>query len=310
MTIQLSAPLSRAFARMKKVLFQPFDLSLWLGMGLSAFLAGLADGEGGGRSWLKDHHDRADLRDAFAWPYEAWDWLTGHPGWAALIVMGVLTLVALVVLFTWLSSRGKFMFLHNVATGTGEVSRPWNAYQRQGNALTLWRLVFGVAVAAVVGVMIFQIILASGAAYHHELFEGVSWMTALGFGFLFFLVILVAGIIAELLEAFVVPIMAKERIGVNDAWRRLFPLIQARPGHFILYLLLVFVLHIAVAVAVVTLGLFTCCLGFLFLIIPYVSSVVLLPVSVTFRAFSLEFLAQFGPEFDLLSSPEPAPESL
>ena len=310
MTIQLSAPLTRAFEHMKQILFKPFNLALWLGMGLSAFLARLADGEGGGRSWIKDHHDRAHLREVFEWPYEAWDWLTGHPGWAALIVMGVLVILGLAVLFTWLSSRGKFMFMHDVVTGTGEVTRPWNLYQHQGNALTVWRLVFGVTVAAVVGVMIFQIILASGAAYHSELFEGISWMTALGFGFLFLLVILAAGIISELLVAFVVPIMAKERIGVNAAWRKLFPLIQAKPGHFILYLLLVFVLHIAVAMAVVTLGLFTCCLGFLFLIIPYVSSVVLLPVSVTFRAFSLAFLAQFGPEFDLLSSPEPAPESL
>jgi hypothetical protein len=50
--------------------------------------------------------------------------------------------------------------------------------------------------------------------------------------------------------------------------------------------------------------LFTCCIGFLLLIIPYIGSVVLLPVFYTFRAFSIEFLEQYGEEFVLFPKPE------
>jgi hypothetical protein len=57
---------------------------------------------------------------------------------------------------------------------------------------------------------------------------------------------------------------------------------------------------------VVVIGLFTCCAGFLLLAIPYVNAVILLPVSYTFRAFSLEFLAQFGSGFNCFTAGRPA----
>jgi len=72
-------------------------------------------------------------------------------------------------------------------------------------------------------------------------------------------------------------------------------------GYFLLYAFLMLLLYLFVAIAVVTFGLFTCCMGFLLLIIPYVNSVVLLPISYTFRAFGPEFLGQFGEDFKIFS---------
>jgi len=48
MNIAFFEPLNRAWERMKHILFQPFDLAKWLVLGFSAWLAGLADGAGGG----------------------------------------------------------------------------------------------------------------------------------------------------------------------------------------------------------------------------------------------------------------------
>ncbi len=55
----------------------------------------------------------------------------------------------------------------------------------------------------------------------------------------------------------------------------------------------------------------TCCVGLLVLIIPYVGTVVSLPIWYTLRGFTLEYLAQFGPEFDLYpaSDVEQLPEN-
>jgi hypothetical protein len=58
----------------------------------------------------------------------------------------------------------------------------------------------------------------------------------------------------------------------------------------------VFVLWFGVLLAVVAAGLLTCCLGFVLLLIPYVGTVVLLPISVLYRSYTIEFLAQFDPE--------------
>ena len=58
----------------------------------------------------------------------------------------------------------------------------------------------------------------------------------------------------------------------------------------------------------------TCCIFGIILVIPYIGTVALLPLYVALRALSLEFLAQFGPEWtmpaeaaDPDSPPAPAP---
>jgi len=50
---------------------------------------------------------------------------------------------------------------------------------------------------------------------------------------------------------------------------------------------------------VVIVVLVTCCIAGCFLAIPYVGTVLLLPVLVFQRAYSLHFLAQFGPAYDV-----------
>jgi len=63
-----------------------------------------------------------------------------------------------------------------------------------------------------------------------------------------------------------------------------------------------------VSAVVAAAGALTCCALFLVLAIPYVGTVVLLPVYVTARAFGPEFLAQFGPEFETWPAADPAPD--
>jgi hypothetical protein len=46
-------------------------------------------------------------------------------------------------------------------------------------------------------------------------------------------------------------------------------------------------------------GCCTCCIGFVLLIIPYIGTVTLLPILYTYRALSLEFLAQFDHDLRL-----------
>jgi len=112
---------------------------------------------------------------------------------------------------------------------------------------------------------------------------------------------LFSGYVSLFLDDFVSAIMVKRRVTTGSAVGIFWDAFKAHPVPFLVYGLIVFCLKIATAFLVVLVGLFTCCAGFLLLAIPYVNSVLLLPVSYTFRAFSLEFLAQFGPEFDCFS---------
>ena len=57
-------------------------------------------------------------------------------------------------------------------------------------------------------------------------------------------------------------------------------------------------LYILFAIVFAIACLLTCCV----LALPYIGTVLLLPIIVTYRILSLEFLAQFDPGFDLFSN--------
>jgi hypothetical protein len=124
-------------------------------------------------------------------------------------------------------------------------------------------------------------------------------LTLVGLGFLLLAFIIITAYISLFLSDFIVPIMYKQGTRSMPAWGVFISLFSQNAVYFILYGLLIFVLSFLVFFGVIILGLFTCCLGFILLVIPYISSVVLLPISYTFRAFSVQFLEQFGVEFSL-----------
>jgi hypothetical protein len=115
--------------------------------------------------------------------------------------------------------------------------------------------------------------------------------------------LILVGFIELLLSGFVVPIMYRNRITAMRAWSVFAGLFMSNPLQFVGYGLVVFVVKICIITGVVLVGLLTCCVGFLVLVIPYLSSVVLLPVSYAMRAFSVEFLEQFGPDYLILPNP-------
>ncbi len=125
---------------------------------------------------------------------------------------------------------------------------------------------------------------------------------------LFILVAIITGYISLFLSNFVVPIMYKNNITATKAWGRFLSLFGKHPFHFLLFGILMFIMTVLVIILTVIAGLLTCCIGLILLIIPYIGTVVTLPIWYTFRAFSLEYLAQFGPEYDVFPPPEESPE--
>jgi len=308
MNIMYFEPLGRAWQRMKTALFKPFDLHKWLVVGFNAFLAGLLEGHnGGGSSRASARGDDFSFREFLNFPSRAWEWLVDHPGWFVGIVLIVLFLVAFIIVLTWLSSRGTFMFLDSVIYNRAEIAKPWREFSREGNSLFLWRLMFGL-----IWIVAFTAILIaffSGASYLYNVAHPgqvpVKFIVAMVLVFLFFLI--VTGYISLFLTGFVAPIQSKHRVSSTRAWGRFFQLMGRHPFHFLLFGLFYFILNFAVVMFIIFAGLMTCCIGFLLLIIPYVGTVVTLPIWYTIRAFTLEYLAQFGSEFDVFPPPEAAP---
>jgi hypothetical protein len=295
--MSLLDPLLQGWRWMVRMLFKPFSLGKWLVVGFAAWLAGLLDGgNNAGLNWSSDDGGR-ELVGAAG---HGWDWLASHEAAAGMIFAAVLTVLALIVIALWVSSRAKFIFLDNVVRNQAAIVEPWHRLRAAGNSLFVFRLVvILVCVPLALGVVGLCVWLAAGPGgwAHLEgaaLIAGVVGTALLGFG-------LVVAILYAVffLDAFVVPLMYRFDLGVVDAWRRFLALLGRRPGWFLLSGLFVFALLMLAVSAIVVTGFMTCCLGFFLLALPYIGTVILLPLIVTYRAFTVAFLAQLEPELRL-----------
>jgi hypothetical protein len=98
----------------------------------------------------------------------------------------------------------------------------------------------------------------------------------------------------SLIASFMTPVMYRFRCRASEAFRTVTKLIGANPGEILLYCLFLIVLVLATAIIACLVTCATCCIA----AIPYIGTVILLPVFVLLRSFSLLFLRQFGPDYD------------
>ncbi len=315
MNISYSEPLSRAWLRMKILLFRPFDMGIWFALGFTAFLAGLADGAGsqGGNftNRLKGDSDFEDVGEiARNFGDSTQDFL--DTGWGiGLVLLAGMVIIVFGLLALWLSSRGRFMFLDNLVHSRTKVKQPWHEFASLGDSLFLWQIVYTIILLAVVGLCM----LMGFSLFAPLIGWDVGWVIAAPLvilaGTISFILFVAMLYIDFFLTAFVVPIMHKERISTMAAWSRFLPLFQENPGSFILCGFFYLLISVLAFFAFMLGGLLTCCVGLILLAIPYVGSVITLPASVTLRYFTLDFLGQFGDDFRLLDpvkdGPRPSP---
>lgn len=300
MNLSYTMPLRRAWDRSQRLLFRPFHLRNWLVLGFAAFLSeALVTGRGLQSSYQLDQGGAPG-----AWLHGV-SGLLGSAMVAGLGIVLVAAIVCISLILLWVNSRGRFVFLEGVLRERAAIVEPWKRHARAGNSVFAWMVFFGLVCVALVALLILPFLatlaaLWGGGGFRWELL-GALWVmiaSAIPVG-------IVVAYTLLFLSDFVVPIMVRHGLGVTAAWSRFLGLLRSRPGPFLLYGLMVFGLWLAVGIAVMAIGFSTCCIGFVFFGLPYVSSVVLLPVLVTFRGLGPEFLAQFGPEYSLMGVSEP-----
>lgn len=297
--ISVTEPINLALERVRRVLFRPFDLGKWFTIGFCAWLAGLGErgfranfggnsgrGNQGGDIHQQWNHARDFFRDNLYWIL---------PVIIAAVVFGI----ALWILFLWLNSRGKFMFLYCVALDRAEVSEPWRRFAQTGNSLFWFRLLLGlIGMLFMLPFIVAIALVAVGMAAHDSWnFAGIMVLIGLGFGVI--LVGIIFALIRKFTVDFVVPIMFLRGSRCLDAWGEFRRLLRAHLSAFVLYILFQIVIAIAIGVMVIAIVLATCCIAGCLLAIPYVGTVLFLPVLVFKRAYSLHYLAQFGPTYNV-----------
>jgi len=297
--ISVALPVGQAIERVKRVLFQPFDLAKWLTIGFCAWLAQLGEAGSSPHFNLGPRHGRGGMDDFRHTIEHAWNWVVQNLYWilplaAFLLLIGL----ALWVLILWLSSRGRFMFLHCVALDKAEVAVPWRKFARAANSLFWFRLLVGLGSMLVSLPLVVVMALAAWRMIERGQPAVAGILELVGLGLLLLLLAFVCWVIGRLTSDFVVPIMFRRGIRCWRAWGVLLGLLAGNLGRFILYFLFRIVLALAIATVVITAVLATCCILGCFLAIPFLGTVLLLPILVFQRAYPLHYLAQYGPEYD------------
>lgn len=290
-------PLEPAIEKVRNILFSPFDLSRWFVIGFCAWLANMGQGCGFNFNFPFDKHQHGENL-----PAQIQDFVMNNL--ALVIIAGSVLLAAGVVVaivLLWLSSRGKFMFLHCVAQNKAEVKIPWYNYRPQGNSLFLFQLVVGIislicvifCVAAVAAVVI------AIKMYGMKMIVLVPLLVFIIL--IFILLIIVFSIVLNFTVDFVVPIMYLRSCTCLEGWRQFLQILSHNKGRFVLYILFQIVIGMAVGVIVLAGVCLTCCCACCIIAIPYVGTVLLLPILIFQRAYSLMYLKQYGNQFDIFT---------
>jgi hypothetical protein len=285
----VTAPLSSAIDWTRHVLFGPFDAGTWFTLGFCAWLASLGrQGGGAGVTW-RGGELREQIRDTQSW-------VGDHLGLFLVLAVTVAAIgIVLTVLALWLSSRGAFMFLDGVVRGRGAVAEPWGRFREQAASLFVVRLVvtsiMAPLVLAVVATMFVAFVRAGGLGP-----EPVGWpaiAALLPFVLVLIPLVVLAGLAGLVIDDVMVPIQWLRGCRAMAAWREARELIAANAGAFVLYVSMRVVLAVAIGVLSCIAVCVTCCL----VALPYLGTVILLPLHVFGRTYSIHFLAQLGPDY-------------
>jgi len=280
--IEIFAPFNEAFELTRKILFQPFDLTKWLVIGFAAWIATFFSGGGYNfRSFGKGD----------------WNWRSYHyhspisthhmqPWMIPVILICGLVALGIGIALLWVNSRGRFVFTDCIVRNRAAIAEPWRQYKSEGDRYFAFQLV----------IMFCSLIVGGAIALLFVM--RWQWGDAL---FPFPLLILLAvmliliAILVGLVLRFMVPVMYRRRCGTMEAFHDVLALVATYPGEFILFVLFYIVLIVAAAAIGCVAACVTCCV----VAIPYVGTVLLLPLVMVLYAFPLCFLRQFGDQYDV-----------
>jgi hypothetical protein len=285
--IEIIKPFEEAFGLTKRILFEPFNFEKWLIIGFAAFLTHLNLGGGYNfnfpfnGNWGTNSQAEQENIQSFM------ERMT--PGVVMLIGITIILALVFLVAFTWIRARGHFIFIDCIVKNRGAIVQPWKEYRAEGNSYFLFLLCFIIGFVASIMAIALLVILSIFLLNPSE-------RGAIAFLPLVSLIIILPALLLFLsLAQFVAPVMYRRRCAAWPAVTDVLTLLGSNLGVFILYVLFSFVVGIGIGIAMVMLVCMTCCIA----AVPYVGTVMLLPVYVFLQAFSLLFIRQFGPDFDV-----------
>jgi hypothetical protein len=227
-----------AFQHAKQMLLGPFRFGQWVRLAFVGLLAGEMSSFGGCNfSWPADTQNQGSPQP----PRGDFPALFTHHSarFAGLVVALIAVTIVLLVVFTYISSVMQFVLFDSVVARECHVRRGWTRRTQPGFRLFLWRLLFMLAVLAVLLIVIgVPAACAYAAGWFTHAGEHVPGLVLGGLVLflILFALIVFAAVVGVLTKDFVVPPMALENCSVMEGWRRLWPGLRGESGSYAAYL--------------------------------------------------------------------------
>ena len=264
MPISAVDTITLAFQHTKRQLIQPFRFGQWSRLALVGLLAGEM-GSGGSCNAPSNFN------------------IPQHPGasrhlldtgfgsidpalYAGMIAVLIVAGLVFGILFMYISSVMRFILFDSVLTKECHIRQGWSRRQYPGWRYFLFQLCYTLATLAGLVVLVgIPALFAYTAGWFHEPRQHVLGLVLGGIVVFFLLVIfgVTAAVVHVLTKDFVVPQMALESVGVIEAWRRLWPMLQSEQGGYAAYIGMKIVLAIGAGIII---GLVSLVAGLLFVI--------------------------------------------
>ena len=270
-------------------LFRPFRFEHWIVLGFLSFLeqcGRMASSSCQLRVPMGDDKESDRAREILRMVL---GWLSDHPLWAAGIAAVVLTFVMVgTVIVLWITSRGRFMYLDNVASGRADIRRPWIEHAGRAGSHFAWLLGVGVGTFIVLVTLMLPMAWAIVRLTKHG--ARAAPIAALAVcGLLVLVVAIGTSLFLVVLRDFVAPLQWYRDLSCGEAIRFFGTLFRAHRRLFVGYVLLKVVFSIVAVVLTAAVCCCCCCL-----MLPFLQQVVLQPILHFERRWSVEILKQLG----------------
>jgi len=196
------------------------------------------------------------------------------------------------------------MFLHCVSLNVAEVKVPWSKYATQANSLFLFYLVLSILGFVCFIPLIILIIFMAIKMAGNGMAVPVGVLTIICTIFVMIIVGILFALAGKFTNDFVVPIMYLRGSTCMNGWSEFWKMLCGNKGRFTLYILFHIVLSLGIGMIIFITVIVTCCCAGCLFAIPYLGTVLLLPILVFKRAYSLDYLAQYGRDYDVYARVE------
>ena len=291
--------LQQAWALVHRSLLDRSDAQRWLLLGFCAWLATLAEGALSSGSQLI----QVFLQFAMGSGLDPSDLMDNYTEHLAMLTIGANALVLTVMTVLWLRCHGAFMLLDNLAHDRALVRQPWREFAKPALSLLGLRLaVTATSLAALAG--------QGGAGawllwndIQAQQLTGNSALVLAGLGTALVVTLLAWAVASTVVNDLAFPIMYARRCGSLHACRLAIRAVRAQPLASLGYLVLRWLTGFVAS----TVAWFASCLTCFLTSVPFIGTVLLLPIPVFLTGYAACFVEQLDEEYRIFEEPLASP---